>query len=76
MKAKIHVNQHNIRANGKDGGNRPVITVKTYKSNDYFHEVDINGPVKLVYRPDKPLPCGAKVWMEAEYEHLEGQLTT
>lgn len=64
MKKRIHVNQHNIRANAKDGGRRPVVTVKTYKDNYYGHEVTINGPSKVVYRPDKPLSCGAKVWVE------------
>ena len=64
MIKRIHVNQHNIRANGKDGGDRPVLTVKTYKSNTTCNEVSIDGPSKLVYRPDKPLNCGAKVWIE------------
>lgn len=68
MKKRIHVNQHNIRANGKDGGNRPVITVKTYKSNEYGHEVIIKGDSRVVYSPDKPLSCGAKVWIETEGE--------
>lgn len=68
MKTKIHVNQHNIKANSKDGGNRPVLTVKTYKTNTYAHEVNILGPSKLVYSPNKPLDCGAKVWIETEAE--------
>ena len=42
----------------------PVITCKTYKSNDYGHEVNILGSSKVVYSPDKPLACGAKVWIE------------
>ena len=29
-------------------------------------EVDILGKSKLVYRPLKPLPCGARVWIETE----------
>lgn len=68
MIKRIHVNQHNIRANMKDGGNRAVITVKTYKSNTYAHEVEIKGDSKVIYRPDKPLSCGAKVWIETEGE--------
>ena len=32
---------HHIRHNKKHGTNKPVITVKTSKSNDYGHEVDI-----------------------------------
>jgi hypothetical protein len=67
-KTIIHVNQHNIRAN-KDGENRPVLTCKTYKSNDYAHEAIIYGQdgliaARVIYRPDNPLSCGAKVWIE------------
>ena len=68
MKTRIHVNQHKIRANKKHGTNDPVITVKTSKSNTYGHEVIINGSSKVIYSPDKPLSCGAKVWIETESE--------
>ena len=68
MKTKIHVNQHKIRANKKHGTNDPVITVKTSKSNTYGHEVTINGSSKVIYSPDKPLSCGAKVWIETDAE--------
>lgn len=71
MKTRIHINQHVIRRNNKTGEREPVITVKTYKSNEYASEVVIQGPSKLVYSPDKPLSCGAKVWIEAEYEDLK-----
>ena len=68
MKKRIHVNQHKIRSNKKHNLNEPVITVKTSKSNDYAHEVEINGPSKVIYSPDKPLSCGAKDWIETEAE--------
>ena len=68
MKTRIHVNQHKIRANKKHGTNDPVITVKTSKSNTYGHEVMINGSSKVIYSPNKPLSCGAKVWIETESE--------
>ena len=68
MKTRIHVNQHKIRSNMKHGTNDPVITVKTSKSNTYTHEVKINGPSKVIYSPDKPLSCGAKVWIETDSE--------
>ena len=68
MKTRIHVNQHKIRSNKKHNLNDPVITVKTSKSNTYAHEVDVLGPSKIIYRPDKPLSCGAKVWIETEEE--------
>ena len=66
MKTIIHVNQHVIKANRKNGTNDPVLTVKTYKTNTYAHDVKINGPSKVVYSPDKPLSCGAHVWIETE----------
>jgi hypothetical protein len=68
MKTRIHVNQHKIRSNKKHNLNEPVITVKTSKSNDYGHEVEILGPSKVIYSPDKPLSCGARVWIETEAE--------
>ncbi len=62
MKTRIHVNQHNIRANAK-GANLPVLTVKNYKSNTKCNRVKfIEGEV--IYSPDNPLSCGAKVWLE------------
>ena len=68
MKTIIHVNQHVIKANRKNNETNPVLTVKTYKTNTYAHTVAINGPSKVVYSPDKPLSCGAHVWIETESE--------
>lgn len=68
MKTIIHVNQHVIKSNRKNGVNDPVLTIKTYKENRYAHEVDIKGDCKIVYSPDKPLSCGAHVWMETQGE--------
>ena len=31
-------------------------------------EMFVRGPCKIVYNPDKPLSCGAKVWIETEYD--------
>jgi hypothetical protein len=67
MKTLIHVNQHNIRANAK-GADLPVLTVKTYKSNTKCNAVEIRGPSKIVYAPENPLSCGAKVWIETQAE--------
>ena len=61
---RIHVNQHVIRANAKNNTNDPVLTVKSGKTNRYAHTVQIDGPSTVVYSPDKPLSCGAKVWIE------------
>lgn len=68
MKTIIHVNQHVIKSNRKNGVNDPVLTVKTYKENRYAHEVEIDGLSKVVYSPDKPLSCGAHVWIETQGE--------
>ena len=68
MKTLIHVNQHVIKSNRKNSVEEPVLTVKTYKSNTYAHEVNIKGNSKVVYSPNKPLSCGAHVWIETESE--------
>ena len=68
MKTIIHVNQHVVKSNRKNGVEDPVLTVKTYKENRYAHEVDIKGDSKVVYSPDKPLSCGAHVWIETQGE--------
>jgi hypothetical protein len=68
MKTIIHVNQHKIKANTKNGTNEPVLTVKTYKDNRYCHEAIIHGESKVVHSPHKPLPCGARVWIETQAE--------
>lgn len=44
----------------------PVISVKTYKGNTKAHSVEIDGPSRVVYSPDKPLSCGARVWIETD----------
>ena len=66
MKTIIHVNQHVIKANRKNGVVDPVLTVKTYKSNTYAKEVVIHGASRVVYSPNKPLSCGAHVWIETD----------
>ena len=68
MKKIIHVNQHVIKSNRKHNKREPVLTVKTYKSNDYAYTVAIDGPSIVRYSPDKPLSCGATVWIETNAE--------
>lgn len=74
MKKRIHVNQHNIRAN-KKGSKLPVITVKTYKSNTYGNIVEILGPAKIIYSECNPLSCGAHVYLETQADvRIDGKL--
>lgn len=68
MLKRIHVNQHIIRANKKrePADREPPITVKAGRGgkNQRANEVFIYGPSRVVYSPDKPLSCGATVWVE------------
>ena len=64
----IHVNQHIVRRNGKTGSRDPVLTVKQGRTNTYATTVEVLGPCRVVYSPDRPLSCGAKVWIETDAE--------
>jgi hypothetical protein len=71
MKTIVHVNQHVIKSNRKNGVTEPVLTVKTYKDNRYAHEAIIRDKdgeevARIIYSPDKPLSCGAHVWIETQ----------
>ena len=71
MKTIIHVNQHVIHKNTKHGTDDPCLTIKTYKSNHYAKEAiildkDGNEVARVVYRPHKPLSCGARCWIETQ----------
>ena len=69
-KKYIHVNQHKIRANKKNGTDEPVITIKEGKTNTYCHEVKVNGPSVIKYGGNaKPLlSCGARVVIQTNAE--------
>lgn len=71
MKTIIHVNQQTIQKNRKHGTQDPVITCKTYKENKYANEVIIYGQdgleaARIRHSPNKPLSCGARVWIETQ----------
>lgn len=73
MKHVVHVNQHIIRSNRKNGTNVPPITVRTYKGTEQATEAivrDKDGKElgRFVYRPDKPLSCGARLWFETPHD--------
>jgi hypothetical protein len=61
----IHVNRQHIAMNAKDGGDRPVYTIKTGRKTRYGREVLILGPSKLVY-DGRQLSCGARAWIESD----------
>ena len=82
----VHINKNHIQQNtGKTAVTRkPVIVVKTYKASKlsnknnsskaiasmYASRLEIPYPCKVVYEPDNPLNCGAKVWIEVLGEDL------
>lgn len=70
MKTYIHVNQHVIKANKKNGTNDPVLTVKRGRTNTYGHRVKIFGESEVIYSGNSStlLPCGARVAIVTEAE--------
>ena len=60
----IHINRNTIQQNAKRGETNPVCRVEEDDVVRYCMEVDIKGPSRMVYRPDTPRPCGAKLWIE------------
>ena len=78
MIKRIHVNQHIIRSNKKHDKREPAITVKAGKQNIYCDRVLIDGLSEVIYNPDYPLSCGAKVWIETSeliecWDRIEGE---
>jgi hypothetical protein len=67
-KTIIHINRNIIQSNAKRGETKPVCRVETsgQKPVRYCMEVHIKGESLMVYRPDRPRPCGAKLWIETE----------
>lgn len=65
---RIHVSQVDIRANRKDGGDRAVFTIQTSRGPLKARHVEVKGASQVVYRADKPLGCGARVWIETRAE--------
>ena len=64
MLSRIHVNKHVIGANLKHDRNDPPIFVKRGKENIRAYRVKVLGPAEVIYSPDKPLKCGARLWIE------------
>jgi hypothetical protein len=61
---RVHVNMHAIRRNRMHATNEPPISVKTSRGNIRGYGVRIEGPSEVIYRPERPLACGARVWIE------------
>jgi hypothetical protein len=69
VKVLVHVNQHIIRRNKKMGQSEPPITVRRSRKVERCNSATIYGvdgqpAARILYSPDKPLACGARVWIE------------
>jgi len=62
----IHVFKRQFESNKKYQTLEPVIIVRQGSRVTHCHEVDINGPSKLVYRPFQETYFRAKLWIEVE----------
>jgi len=62
----VNVNRTIIGRNHKTGERQPPIRVSRgkYGKPEYTNQFEAWGRVRVVYSPDKPLPCGARVWIE------------
>lgn len=66
----IHVAQQAIQKNRRDGTDEPAIIIRTGSKSQRVHELDlvVDGKVigQMVYRPNDPLSCGARLWLELD----------
>lgn len=63
---RIHVDQHIVKRNRKEGRSDPPLTIQTSRGAIKAHEVTINGSSTLRNTPDKPLSCGAVIYIETQ----------
>ena len=64
-KKQIYINKHVIKANKKEGKiPDPPISVRCGGEVKRGFAVIFNGPAQIIYRPEKPLACGAECWIE------------
>lgn len=63
----VTVNRHRLAANRKGGEREPIFRVSLGRSGrpHYAESVAFPAGARLVYCLDRPLPCGASVWIEA-----------
>ena len=71
-----HINKNLKQSNDKHGKTLPVCRVETAGKTWYGSAVDILGPSKMIYSPDKPRACGAKLWIETDSDVVIHDKTT
>ena len=75
-KTIIHINKNIIQQNIKRGTKLPVCRVELKGKTWYGSKVDILGPSEMIYSPDKPRKCGARLWIETDSEVFIHNKTT
>ena len=64
-KTIVHINSNTIKRNKyKAKSQRESVIAIKGANKCYVNHLEIPAPCRIVYEPDKPLPCGAKVWIE------------
>ena len=76
MNSIIHINKNLKQSNDKHGRSNPVCRVEVGGETLYGSRVDILGPSSMIYSPDKPRKCGAKLWIETDAEVIIHDKTT
>jgi len=62
----IHISRQIIKDNLLHRRNNPVIRVEVDGTSTHCMEVEIDGPSRVVYRPDDPRRGGTRVWIETD----------
>ncbi|GBF82717.1 helix-turn-helix domain-containing protein [Aphanothece sacrum] len=62
----IHVNQKILQRNIHQKNPEPAISIHRGNRTIQCHQVDIRGGCKVIYSPEKPKNCGARVWIEVD----------
>lgn len=62
---RIHVRRDIIARDKKAGTSSAAVGVEsTGMRKRYGRAVTIHGPSRIIYRPERPLHCGARAWIE------------
>jgi hypothetical protein len=66
----LQVNAHVIKSNKVHGRNDPPLRVRHGRNGEnpvHAHTLKLTGPSEIIHSPDKPLKCGARVWIETHH---------
>ena len=64
----ILLNRKIVGKNALENENEPPIVVKEGKKSYHCHEIEIDGPCRIVYRADETGPGGVRFWIETSAE--------